>query len=236
MRSSEPTVLSRRKDLEIPGIKWVFFDVGSTLIDEDDAIEDRLLRLEAVLKDSGASVSLEEFGTLLQEAIAEQTPRPTSVVIDNLTDSEALRKRLKAGIAWREGLEEPYPDAKRVLNALHETYRIGIIANQTPGTEARLKAWGLWQFISLCLPSAEIGISKPDLAIFELAMQKSGCKPEHAVMIGDRIDNDVTPAKSLGWKTIRVKQGLFQSQVPLSAEQVPDFEVRQLGDVLKILL
>ena len=67
-------------------------------------------------------------------------------------------------------------------------------------------------------------------------MQKSGCNPEHAVMVGDRIDNDVTPAKSLGWKTIRVKQGLFQAQVPLSAEQVPDYEVRQLGDVLKILL
>ncbi len=189
-----------------------------------------------MLKHSGVSVSLEEFRTLLQEAIAEQTPKAVSVVIDRLTDSESLRNRLKAGIAWREGLEKPYPDAKHVLDALHKTYRIGIIANQTPGTEDRLKAWGLWQFISLCLPSAEVGISKPNLAIFKLAMQRSGCKPEHAVMVGDRIDNDVTPAKSLGWKTIRVKQGLFQAQVPMNAEQVPDFEIRRLGDVLEILL
>ena len=226
----------RRTDLELPGIKWVFFDVGSTLVNEDDSVEDRLLTLEAELKRSGVSVSLEELRTLLHEAIARQTPKAASVVIDNLTVSEALRSRLKAGMASRHGLEKPYPEAKRVLDALYKTYRIGIIANQTPGTEARLKAWGLWQFISLCLPSAETGLSKPDLAFFELAMQKSGCKPGHAVMVGDRIDNDVTPAKSLGWKTIRVKQGLFQGQVPLSPKQVPDFEVRQLRDVLDILL
>jgi ribonucleotide monophosphatase NagD (HAD superfamily) len=27
-------------------------------------------------------------------------------------------------------------------------------------------------------------------------------------MIGDRIDDDIRPARSLGWKTIRVTQGL----------------------------
>ena len=54
------------------GIKWVFFDIGSTLIDEDDAVEDRLLKLQAVLKHSGVSVSREEIGMLLQEAITKQ--------------------------------------------------------------------------------------------------------------------------------------------------------------------
>ena len=99
-----------------------------------------------------------------------------------------------------------------------------------------MQKWGLLRFVTLCLPSAEIGKSKPDPAIFELATERSGCEPEHAVMVGDRIDNDVTPAKSLGWKTIRVKQGLFQAQVPKSTENTPDFEVRRLRDVLEILL
>ena len=99
-----------------------------------------------------------------------------------------------------------------------------------------MEKWGFSRFISLCLPSAELGLSKPDLAIFELAMKKSGCGPEDAAMVGDRIDNDIAPAKSLGWKTIRIKQGLSQGQVPMSAEQVPDFEVRRLQEVLDILL
>ena len=74
-----------------------------------------------------------------------------------------------AELAWRDGLERPYPEAKSVLDALSKRYRIGIIANQSPGTEARLKRWGLWGFISLCLPSAETGLRKPDAAFFQLA-------------------------------------------------------------------
>ena len=223
------------KDI-LADIKWVFIDIGYTLVNEDDAVEDRILQFQGVLEDSGTSVSCEEIRAILQEAATEQARSPISRAIAKLTDSEELRGRLKAGVTWRRDLEKPYPEAAHVLGALSERYRIGIIANQSPGTEARLESWGLSRFISLCLPSAETGLSKPDLAIFELAIERSGCKPEHAVMVGDRIDNDITPANMLGWKTIRIKQGLSQGQVPMNAEQVPDFEVQRLQDILDILL
>ena len=113
---------------------------------------------------------------------------------------------------------------------------MGVIANQSAGTEARLEGWGLLRHISLIVVSAEAGLSKPDLAIFNLAIKRAGCRREHAVMIGDRIDNDVMPAKSLGWKTILIRQGLSKGQVPMSTAQEPDFEVRRLDEVLPILL
>ena len=209
--------------------------MGSTLVDEDDIVEYRLNSLVAACNDAGISVSLEGIRSLLREAVMEQVPA-TSRVVAKLTDSEDLKRQLRTVLTWRKDLEKPYPEARQVLDALSKKCPIGIIANQTPGTEARLEKWGLLGFVSLCLPSAEIGLSKPDPAFFGLAIERSGCEPERAVMIGDRIDNDVTPAKSLGWKTIRVKQGLFQFQVPKSPEQVPDFEVRRLRDVLDILL
>ena len=220
----------------LPDIKWVFIDIGYTLVNQDDAVENRIRQIQGVLEDSGITTSCEEIRASLQEAATEQATSPISRAIAMLTDSEELRGRLKAEVTWRKELEKPYPEAKHVLSALSEMYRIGIIANQSLGTGARLEKWGFSKFISLCLPSAETGLSKPDLAIFELAIKRSGCEPEHAVMVGDRIDNDITPAKSLGWKTIRVKQGLSQGQVPMNAEQVPDFEARRLQDVLDILL
>ena len=220
----------------LPGIKWVFIDIGYTLINQDDAVENRILQMQGVLEDSGISVSCEEIRAILREAATEQARSPISRAIAKLTDSEELRGRLKAEVTWRKDLEKPYPEARQVLSALSERYRLGIIANQPLGTVARLEKWGFSKFISLCLPSAELGLNKPDLTIFELAMERTGCEPEHAVMVGDRIDNDITPAKSLGWKTIRVKQGLSQGQVPMNAEQVPDFEVRRLQEVLDILL
>ena len=222
--------------MQLPGIKWVFVDFGYTLVDEDGAVENRIVQIQGVLEDSGISVTCEEIRTILEEAAARQARSPISRAIARLTNSEELRGRLRAEAIWRRDLEKPYPEAARVLAALSERYRIGIIANQPPGTVARLEMWGFSKFVSLCLPSAELGLSKPDLRMFELAMKRSGCEPEHAVMVGDRIDNDITPAKSLGWKTIRIKQGLSQGQAPMNAEQVPDFEVQRLQDVLEILL
>ena len=222
--------------MQLPGIEWVFVDIGYTLVDEDDAVENRIRKIQVVLEDSGNPVTCEEIWTILQEAATEQARSPISRALEILTDSEELRGRLRAEAIWRRDLEKPYPESAHVLAALSERYPIGIIANQSLGTEARLKTWGLSKFVSLCLPSAETGISKPDLRIFELAMERTGCRPEHAVMVGDRIDNDITPAKSLGWKTIRIKQGLSQGQAPMNAGQVPDFEVRRLQDVLDILL
>ena len=99
----------------LPGIKWVFIDIGYTLVDEDDAVEDRILQIQGVLEDSGISVSCEEIRTILQEAAAEQARSPISRAIAMLTDSEELRGRLKAEVKWRKDLEKPYPEAKHVL-------------------------------------------------------------------------------------------------------------------------
>ena len=60
----------------LPGIKWVFIDIGSTLINQDDAVEDRILQIQGVLEDSGIAVSCEEIRTILQEAATEQARSP----------------------------------------------------------------------------------------------------------------------------------------------------------------
>jgi ribonucleotide monophosphatase NagD (HAD superfamily) len=33
---------------------------------------------------------------------------------------------------------------------------------------------------------------------------RAGCAPSESVMIGDRLDYDIRPARLLGWRTIRV--------------------------------
>jgi FMN phosphatase YigB (HAD superfamily) len=62
-------------------------------------------------------------------------------------------------------------------------------------------------FVSTCLCSFELGLEKPDPAIFSIALERAGCAASEAVMIGDRLDYDICPARMLGWRTIRVAQG-----------------------------
>ena len=69
-----------------------------------------------------------------------------------------------------------------------------------------------------------------------MALDKAGCKPNEAYMIGDRLDNDILPAKKLGIKTIWVRQGVVAvyQNVP-SPEYAPDLRVDNVLDLIKIL-
>jgi len=54
-------------------------------------------------------------------------------------------------------------------------------------------------------------------------------------MIGDRLDNDILPAKALGMKTIWIKQGVGGQQLPISEEYEPDFQIDSLDALTAIL-
>lgn len=77
---------------------------------------------------------------------------------------------------------------------------------------------------------------KPDIRIFEYALDKANCIPQDACMIGDRLDNDILPAKSLGMKTVWIKQGFGALQKPFSKSEEPDYTISSLSELLKIFL
>lgn len=124
-----------------------------------------------------------------------------------------------------------YPDAVSCLKALQSRFYIGIIANQPLGTADRMEKMGLAPYLDRIISSAEEGLAKPDPAIFRLALERAGCRPEQAVMIGDRLDNDIVPAKQLGMTTIWVKQGFGGLSTPRTPEETPDFTVESLSDI-----
>ena len=47
------------------------------------------------------------------------------------------------------------------------------------------------------------------------------CRPENAVMVGDRLDNDIRPAKELGMKTIRIRKGIAVYAKPSCEAEIP---------------
>ncbi len=48
------------------------------------------------------------------------------------------------------------------------------------------------------------GMSKPDPRFFALALEATGGQPETAVSVGDRLENDYLPARSLGMHAVLV--------------------------------
>lgn len=85
------------------------------------------------------------------------------------------------------------------------------------------------------MASAEAGLAKPDLRIFKLALQKACCLPEEAIMIGDRLDNDIIPAKAIGMHTVWIKQGFAAYQSIPENEEAPDAVIESLTELLPML-
>lgn len=202
-------------------IKWLFFDVGSTLIDETECYNHRIR--DAI---EGTNITFEQFNEK-RIFFAKQNLKG---------DIEALKFFGLTKTPWHREDEIPYEEAEHVLKTLYDKgYNIGIIANQSFGTEKRLEDWGLLKYIKLVVASAEEEVAKPDKEIFLRALSRAECLPENAVMIGDRIDNDIEPANKLGMKTIWVKQGFAVYQTPFNDIQKANYAVDKLQDILEVL-
>lgn len=201
-------------------IQWLFFDVGSTLVDESLAYEQRFRDI--------ARLANAPFEQVYHTALDFYRQNRKG-------DLEAARSFGVTVPAWHGECERPYADAANCLATLHSRYPIGIIANQPPGTASRLSQYGLLPFIDLVVSSAEEGVSKPDPAIFEIALQRGGCRPEQAVMIGDRIDNDILPAKRIGIHTIWIRQGFGQHWNITHEDEKPDHTVSSLTELCSLL-
>lgn len=203
-------------------IEWIFFDIGGTLVDESECYNHRIRDIV-----SGTSVPFDEFyDKVLFFAHTHYVPVREAIIFFRLPPLKTK---------WHTEDERLYPEADETLKYLSENgYKIGIIANQSAGTQQRLESFGLMKYISAVVSSAEEGVAKPDLEIFRIALSRTGCSADKAVMIGDRLDNDIYPAKQLGMKTIRVLQGFSAYLTPESDEYKADCTVSDLSGLYKL--
>ncbi len=213
---------------ELNSPSWLFFDIGSTLVDETKVYE---ARFKYTAEKSGLS-----YDEVCDSAL--------ELFKQNKKGDKELMKRLDIPILeWKSEDEVLYPDTKIVLQKLNwktgGKYKIGIIANQNPGSKDRLESFGILEYIDLVVASAEEGCAKPDRKIFEIALSRAGVQAVDSVMIGDRIDNDIIPANEIGMKTVWIKQGFgkywsFSNDLEKRRAEKADFEVKNLSGLLKI--
>ena len=203
-------------------IEWIFFDVGSTLMNEEIPFK---RKFEEISKK--ANVLFEEVYEKAIEFYKDNKKGDIEVArVYNVDYGE-----------WDNTGEYLYSEALDSLKQLASKYKIGIIANQPPGTDTRLKESGIMDYISLVISSAEEGVKKPDERIFKRALEKGKCKAENSIMVGDRIDNDIIPAKKLGFSTIWIKQGLGGTYWKLDEEEKKqiDYIVSSLDEIVTLL-
>ncbi len=177
-------------------IRAVVFDVGETLIDETrhwgewaDWLGVPRLTFFAIL---GVVIERGEHHRAVFDLV-----RPG---IDLVAETE---RRRAAGSAYRFEAVDFYPDALPCLRAAG--YRIGIAGNQPREAEAALTAAGVpTDFVA---SSARWGVEKPSSAFFARLIEAAGVPAADIAYVGDRLDNDILPARAapLTPKQIRMR-------------------------------
>ena len=202
-------------------IKWIFFDMGHTLLDEDEV---HIARLEELNEELGGTLPPAE--ELLAEMVEFGTKGARSPF-----GSVAKKYGAKRHYPYNPAFEVPFPETEEALCKLSAKYKLGIIANQRGGSAHRLQAHGLMKYIDFVYSSEEMGRSKPAPDLFLSALDTLGCAPGEACMVGDRIDNDIRPAKRLGMKTVRLRKGFFRNRAPECEYDIPDADIESIGDL-----
>jgi HAD superfamily hydrolase (TIGR01549 family) len=144
---------------------------------------------------------------------------------------ERVRRRVRAMVGNLD-VFQLRPDIDGLLRRLRERgLGLGIVANQPEKARERLARAGIGDCFDYHGLSGLTGFSKPDPRAFLAAAEKLGVPPAACIMVGDRIDNDIAPAKALGMAAILFRSGRHRRQRPRSVAEDPDAVVT---DVLEL--
>lgn len=180
-------------------VKAVVFDVGETLIDETRTWAGWAEWLGVpTFAFFGAMGSVIERGASHQEVF--------SYFRDDFDLAAEKAKRRAAGVIEPFGVEDLYPDVPETFRRLRsDGYRLAIAGNQPGEAEAVLHRLGLP--VELVASSERWGVHKPSPAFFARIEEELALPPDEIAYVGDRIDNDVLPAKAAGMVNVFLKRG-----------------------------
>ena len=203
--------------------------MGGVIVDELPAYHRWAALAVSALRADGLHVTPADLRRALRQAVEQRAPHVGMRALEFLGGDGALAQDLWDQVdPWGNRLYRPTPDAHPALKRLSARCPLALVSNTEPPARQMLHQNGFERYFRAILLSCEVGISKPDQGIFLRALGALDCRPEDAVMIGDRLDADIAPARRLGLWTVRVHRGPAYWQTPQHDEERPHLTVSSL--------
>ena len=121
--------------------------------------------------------------------------------------------------------------SRRLLQHFSGKYNLVLVSNFYGNVRAVLRSYGLTCFGAV-IESAEVGIRKPDPAIWQLGIEAAGTPAAQCAVIGDSFGKDIRPAHSLGCETVWLKgRGWDREEADESLPTHVIHTLRELADI-----
>ncbi len=181
-------------------IEAIFWDMGGVIVRTEDSSRRRSWE-ERLGLSPGALAALVFEGEMDRRAAVGQAQ-----IEENWT---WVLQQLKLPDSERTQLIEDFWAGDRVdydlvarIRELGDTYRVGMITNAFPDVRRWLvDEWGIADAFEEIIVSAELGVVKPDPAIYHHALERLAVRAERSVFIDD-FEENVAGAQAVGMHAI----------------------------------
>lgn len=177
----------------------MLFDLDDTLLDRDKAVDNLfLLVLEKCYEDVSDTIKNNMLQKFKEYDKREYGISNKTIVLESLFDEFAPIYRLPHNYIqdfWNENFPTCFSidqNTIHFLNHIKSHFKIGIITNgSTHRQKSKIINTNLNNYFDTIIISEEVGLSKPDKRIFELALNKLNVQPEDVLFIGDDLEKDI---------------------------------------------
>jgi putative hydrolase of the HAD superfamily len=129
-----------------------------------------------------------------------------------------------------------FEDAIPVLEELRRRgYKIGLVTNSIFPMwmrDVELVEYGLMPFLDARITSGDVGYLKPHPEIYEHILKMLELRPEQAVFVGDRPQNDIAGANIAGLTSVLISPPHLDRDLE---GVVPDYTITTLSELLPLL-
>ncbi|NRD79911.1 HAD family hydrolase [Bacillus sp. BRMEA1] len=191
-------------------IKAAIFDLDETLLNRDKAVEQMFLMiLEKCYEDdkhSAKNEMLKKFKEYDKESYGDNDK---TKVFESFFDEFPPKYRLPHNDIqdfWNNNFPHCFTinqNTINLVNTIKMKVKVAIITNgSTKRQKAKIRNTNLNSCFDIVIISEEVGFSKPDKRIFELALNKLNVQPEDALFVGDDIEKDIGGCQNANIKGI----------------------------------
>ncbi|HET6249763.1 MAG TPA: HAD family hydrolase [Tepidisphaeraceae bacterium] len=194
--------------LPTPGA--ILFDLDCTLTDRRASIECFASRF---ISRFGSGMIGDSRSLLNAMLLADENGyAPRSNFIQSLRQAELWKNIPRSGaieVLWRDEFPACTRPAPLLLSTLKQLLerriKLGLVSNGSAGMQRRkIEALRISPYLSTIAISAEVGLRKPDVRIFRLALEAMGMTPSQSWFVGDHPVYDMAGAHAAGLTAIQI--------------------------------
>ncbi len=180
-------------------VKAVIFDLDETLLNRAIAVEQMFFMiLEKCYEDVKNSLKnemLKKFKEYDKESYGDNDKTKVFESFFNEFPPKYILPRNESQDFWNNNFPHCFTinqDIINLINTIKGQVKVAIITNgSTLRQKAKISNTNLNSCFDTVIISEEVGFSKPDKRIFDLALNKLKVQPEDALFVGDDLEKDI---------------------------------------------